>query len=129
MGIWSTQWTRDVYVESNRFWFYALSLSLLGSIWAVFFSAGSQSPASPSSSNKETLSEKEKQQQQQPQQQQRSGKNLTPIVKRIVVDGCDLLLPGSFLGWIGASPMQVGVAMVVSTLVASQDIWIKAQRS
>lgn len=44
-------------------------------------------------------------------------------LKRVVVDGCDLLIPGAFLGWFGLGDDVVGVAMVVSTVVSGRDIW------
>lgn len=44
-------------------------------------------------------------------------------MKRVLVDGCDLLIPGAFLGWFGLGDDAVGVAMVVSTVVSGRDIW------
>lgn len=121
MGIWSTSWSRDVFFEANRFWFYALSLSLIGSIWTLCFSATSKPPVSVSTSKDSPSEKQEKQEKKQPHP------DVTPLVKRIIVDGCDLVIPGSLVGWIGASPAQVGVAMAISTVVAVEDIWIKAQ--
>ena len=54
--------------------------------------------------------------------------SVSPTVKRIIISGCDLLIPGSFLGWIPASSLQVGLATTVSTLVPLGDIWVSAQR-
>jgi hypothetical protein len=44
-----------------------------------------------------------------------------------VVDSFDLLIPGAFVGWIAASPVQVGLATIISTVVTARDIWIQAQ--
>lgn len=49
------------------------------------------------------------------------------MVKQIVADSFDLLIPGTIVGWIAASPVQVGLATIISTVVTAQDIWIKAQ--
>ena len=48
----------------------------------------------------------------------------TPLIKRIVVDGCDLLIPGLFLGWTPIGDFGVGLAMLLSTVVTARDIWI-----
>lgn len=113
MGLWVTPWATTIFFEANKFWFYAICMSLTSSLLTLLVPPATAPPE---------LREKDTNKQQQQQQ----IRDLAPVVKRIVVDGCDLLIPGSFVGWIGASPAQVGVAMVVSTLVASQDIWIKA---
>lgn len=114
MGVWVTPWAKDLFVESNRWWFYAISLSLISSTFSLFFSL-------PEFRRKPARAETEK----GPVIEQ--GKpDMTPIVRRIVTDGCDILVPGSFLGWIQATPTQVGVTMVISTLMTSRDIWVKA---
>lgn len=48
-------------------------------------------------------------------------------MKRIVVDGCDLLIPGVFVGWMQVSDLMIGVTMVISTAVSGGDAWVKAQ--
>ena len=48
-------------------------------------------------------------------------------LKRTIIVGCDLLIPGSFLGWIPASSLQVGVATLVSTLLSMGDVWARVQ--
>jgi hypothetical protein len=103
MGLWVTPWATTVFFEANKFWFYAICMSLMSSFLTLFFAPGEKAA-----------------------KVKRQQRDVSPMVKRIVVDGCDALIPGSFVGWIGANPTQVGAAMVVSTLVASQDIWIKA---
>ncbi|GAD94741.1 hypothetical protein NFIA_055860 [Paecilomyces variotii No. 5] len=98
MGVYSTSWSSWMLVEAHKFWFCALSLSLLGSLWMLLV-ADPKTSASKSSS----------------------------WVKRIIIDGCDLLIPGSMVGWISVSPLVVAMNMVVSTVLAAQDIWVQAQ--
>lgn len=112
MNVWPVPWNTPVLVEANKFWFYALCLSIVGAVVEILGSLLSTGV-------------------------QKKGKNggakggraqpTAPLVKRIVVDGCDLLLPGTFLGWIEAGDFTVGVAMVLSTVVASGDVWARAQ--
>lgn len=121
MGIWVTPWAKDTFVESNKWWFYAIALSLIGSTFSLFFPPPEFRGKPPQSQKSGNNTETEK----TPATEQ-AKLDLTPIVKGIIVDGCDILQPGSFLGWIQATPTQVGVAMVISTLVTSKDIWVKA---
>lgn len=115
MGVWVTPWAQETFVESNKWWFYGIALSLIASTFSLFFPPAEYrgKPPVTTETEKPTASEQTK-------------PDLTPIVKGIIVDACDILLPGSFLGWIQATPTQVGVAMVVSTLVTSRDVWVKA---
>lgn len=41
----------------------------------------------------------------------------------LCVDACDMLIPGTFLGWIEMGQLGVGIGMVVSTLVSGWDMW------
>ena len=91
----------------------------MGSTVHIFFPASEPTPASLS--EKQPADDKQKRKTQTP--------DLTPLVKNIIVDACDLVIPGSVLGWIPASSTQVGLAMVVSTLIASGDIWAQANRT
>lgn len=99
-----TSWSGWVLFEAHKFWFYSLSLSLLGSLWMLIV-------ADKGRGERKVI----------------SGTISSPWAKRLVIDGCDLLIPGSMLGWIAVSPMVVGMSMVVSTLLAAQDIWERAQ--
>lgn len=45
------------------------------------------------------------------------------LKKMLCVDACDLLIPGTFLGWIEMGQLGVGVGMVVSTFVSGWDMW------
>lgn len=114
MGIWPTAWAQEVFLECHKWWFFGLALSVMGSTINIFL------PASEPSAAKH--SEKE------PAEKQTKA-DLTPLVKNLIVDACDLVIPGSVLGWVPASSTQVGILMIVSTLVASGDIWAQANRT
>jgi peroxisomal biogenesis factor 11 (PEX11) len=123
MGIWGTTWGRDILIEANRFWFYSLILSLCCSLWTL--SARSNNSNRRSSSDHPTA-EKTQQPQRKSDEKEKQPSS-APVVKQIVVDSFDLLIPGAFVGWIAASPVQVGLATIISTVVTARDIWIQAQ--
>jgi hypothetical protein len=47
--------------------------------------------------------------------------------KQLVIDGCDLFIPGAVVGWMPFSPLTVGVAMAISTLLQLGDMWPRIQ--
>ena len=99
MDIYPVPWNDMVTMEGFKFWFYGLFLSVLGGVWLLLFGAATGS----GSTSKKTQ------------------------MKRIIVDACDLLIPGSFLGWIGVGNEVVGMAMVLSTVLSGGDVWEQAQ--
>ncbi|GAW26364.1 putative ex11b-like protein [Rosellinia necatrix] len=48
--------------------------------------------------------------------------------RRVVSDALDITLPGSVVGWVPASAGTVGVAMFVTTILTSVDIWERCGR-
>ncbi|EAW16237.1 PEX11 domain protein [Aspergillus fischeri NRRL 181] len=120
MNVYPVYWNKPVIVEAYKFWFYALALSIVGALWGLVFASGSTSASAGKAQRDEKKGGSSK---------ERKAGVSGPLIKRIVVDGCDLLIPGAFLGWIQVSEVVVGMAMVVSTLVAGRDIWIKAQQA
>jgi Peroxisomal biogenesis factor 11 (PEX11) len=114
MEIWSTAWALTLLLEANKFWFYSLLFSLASCVLQLyrlrFLSAPSFSSggSAKSKAKTNTLSR--------------------PLAKQILTDACDLLIPGSITGWARTSPAIVGLATVVSTLLASEEIWYRVQR-
>lgn len=117
MGVYAVPWNDHVMDQANTFWFYALSFSVAGAIWALLVSPVEQSSKTNGKrKNRKTVSEK-----------------ATPVkptaasarVKQIVVDGCDLLIPLELLGWMPTGDVVVGSTMVLSTLLTAQEIWTR----
>ncbi|GES63639.1 hypothetical protein ATEIFO6365_0007032600 [Aspergillus terreus] len=104
MNIYPVPWNKPVLVEAYKFWFYALSLSIVSSLWRLVFSA--EQPATTKQSKGEKAKAATKQASAVKEQRH-------ALVKRIVIDGCDLLIPGTFVGWIEASDLTVAIGMVV----------------
>ncbi|OJJ86238.1 PEX11 domain protein [Aspergillus glaucus CBS 516.65] len=110
MGIYpQTPWARDIQTQAYKFWFWGLALSVLGGIWSLLFSSGTSA-------------------------QSRKNEKVTPpsttasktLMKRVIVDGCDLMIPGSSLGWVSMGSEIVGMLMVLSTVVSMGDVWRRA---
>jgi Peroxisomal biogenesis factor 11 (PEX11) len=108
MEIWSTTWAPTLLLEANKFWFYSLLFSLASSFLQVCQGTTRIKSKSPA----------------------KSSNPLThPLSKKILTDACDLLVPGSITGWARTSPAIVGLATVISTLLASEEIWVRVQRA
>ncbi|PTU24492.1 hypothetical protein P175DRAFT_0429400 [Aspergillus ochraceoroseus IBT 24754] len=107
MNVWPVAWTNMVLTEAFKFWFYAISFSLAGTAVGLlgWFATGPVPKGE----------EKEKEAATNP--------SVAPFVRRLLADGCDLLIPGLFLRWIEVSDLVVGITMVVSTLISGQEIW------
>ncbi|CAG8947485.1 unnamed protein product [Penicillium salamii] len=113
MGVYAVPWNDRVMDQANTFWLYALSFSVAGSIWALLFSSTKQ-PAQADAKN-------EKAQKVTPVQ----ATAASTLVKGVMVDGCDLLIPLELLGWWPTGDVVIGSTMVLSTLLTAQDIWAK----
>ncbi|KAJ5215395.1 uncharacterized protein N7498_001802 [Penicillium cinerascens] len=111
MGVYMVPWEERVMREANQFWFYALSLSLLGAIYALL---------SPPRASK---SQNEKKKGKKTEKTAPTTVNSSALVKQIVVDSCDLLIPAELLDWYPTGDLVLGVTMVLSTLLTGQDIW------
>jgi len=108
MEIWSTTWAPTLLLEGNKFWFYSLLFSLASSFLRVYQGTPRIKSKSPA----------------------KSSSPLThPLGKKILTDACDLVVPGSITGWARTSPAIVGLATVISTLLASEEIWVRVQQA
>lgn len=105
-------------LEANRFWFYSLGVSVVLGLMQLFSRGGED--RSGNAEGKKNVSESEK--------DSVVGKKShvfrsRVVVRRLLTDGFDLFIPGHITGWIHTSPAFVGFASVVSTLLASKEIW------
>jgi hypothetical protein len=116
MGVYAVPWHDRVMDQANTFWFYALSFSVVGAMWALLVGPTEQ----PSKKNGK-------------KKNQKTSEEATPAtptaasarVKQIVVDGCDLLIPLELLGWMPTGDVVVGSTMLLSTLLTAQEIWAR----
>ena len=108
-------------VESNRMWFYGLILGILQAVWEGLFVVETQ---------QQLVTEKGRGGKKKPAEKAMvssgpKGKGLP--YKQLVVDGCDLFIPGAVIQVIPFSPLVVGLAMALSTLLQISDLWPKIQ--
>lgn len=118
MNIWLVPWSTTVLIEGSKFWFYAICISIARSFWELLFGFSAEVTTQNGKANSDKKQEK-------PNSPKRTPSAV--LLERIVVDSCDLALPGSFLGWIGLGELGVGMAMVVSTILTSRETWARAQ--
>lgn len=102
--------------EANQFWFYALSFSLLGALYALF---------SPSTGRASQAKSEEKKSGKKSEKAASASVDSSALVKQIVVDGCDLLIPAELLNWMPTGDLVLGVTMVLSTVLTGRDIWTR----
>jgi hypothetical protein len=127
MGIWTTTWAAGLFVEAMKFWFYSLSLGIIVGVVQLY-----QLYMEPVvvSEEKTEVGEKSKENEKviQIEITERKEKR-SKIIKKIMIDGCDLFIPGSTTGWMVVSTANVGMLSVVSTVLAATDIWTKVQNT
>ncbi|KUJ17167.1 uncharacterized protein LY89DRAFT_718826 [Mollisia scopiformis] len=125
MGVYRTAWAAPLFVEAMKFWFYSISLSIVLSLvelWGLYSSPTSSMIALVPEGKEKIDRVKEKEMEKREWKQKR-GK----IVKNIVTDSCDLVIPGSVTGWLLVSSRNVGFCSVVSTVLAGRDVWARIQ--
>ncbi|PMB64341.1 hypothetical protein BM221_009727 [Beauveria bassiana] len=107
MQIHVVPWYAPVLIEANKFWFYAITASILRTIaQRIGLFHSTRTPFS-----------KRRQQVHSP-----------PPWRRLVVDALDLTLPASFVGWVVMDDVTIGCLMTLSTILAWRDVWGKAQQ-
>lgn len=121
MNIWLVPWYTPVLIEGNKFWFYAICISIARTVGTLLFGLGTQPETQNGHPQIDQKGEPEGTLPSQP------VSSTTSLLKQIVVDGCDLTLPASFLGWISLGNLGVGGAMVVSSVLAWGDVWWRVQ--
>lgn len=127
MAVYPVLWNDRVLAEANKFWFYALVLSVISGMYDLLLSMSSPSQKAPTP-NKKAQKVDVKEPEKASELSNGLSSSTRAIMTRAIIDVCDLSIPGAFLGWIPVGGSMVGMAMVVSTTLASQDIWAKAQK-
>lgn len=103
MGIWLVPWSTSILTEASKFWFYAICISIARSVWELVFGFGPKTADSAQNGHADTTEKKDK------SASRPKLSSSAALLERIIVDSCDLTLPGSFLGWISQGDFGVGV--------------------
>jgi hypothetical protein len=123
MGVWPTPWAQMCLLEANKLWFYSLVCSILAACVPLFArEAEKETGRTASGGAVKTRSQRAKDAEKL---RGASKMDWGLLARRLVTDGCDLLIPGFVTGWLVTSPVIVGVATVISTTLSSKDIWDK----
>jgi hypothetical protein len=142
MDILNSPLGASILLSANKFWFYALLSSLLSSILQLFHLATSSPAPATGSTSAETPSHEKTSSSKAPkgemetqdaigvedERRRRLREKRQALMKKIVTDAADLLIPGSITGWLSTSPATVGWATVVSTVLSSEEIWVRVRR-
>ncbi|KAL1956323.1 hypothetical protein VTO42DRAFT_7406 [Malbranchea cinnamomea] len=143
LGVWVTDWSRKTLVESYKFWFYSLFFSILRSIWQLFWLSVNRTNKGPAAAVVPSDTEVKTQDERPIKLERQEDRVLdvqviTPDATRsqcgyelmtdLVVSSCDILIPGSSVGWIEVSPLIVGSAGILSTLLLGRRKWLVAQK-
>ena len=120
MGVVPSTWAADLFIEAMRLWFYSLVLSILCGLmelWALHWT--------DIATEKKVAEETEKPVEIAVMEGKSRNRKKRKITKKLVIDGCDLFIPGSATGWMATSQSNVGMLSVASTLLAGSDIWAR----
>ncbi|OAL18266.1 hypothetical protein AYO22_10844 [Fonsecaea multimorphosa] len=136
LGTWRP-WAVTTQTEALKFWFYALSVSVALDLYELLFvysepaSAGNNQPADQSRTTTTIVEGTNDKGVVQPREREPSKARQPPAAKRraifrqLVIDSCDLLIPGTAVGWFRLDPVTVGAAGTVSALLGGSDVWYR----
>jgi hypothetical protein len=148
MGVTTYSWASTVQLEANKCWFYAIIASILLSLHALC-SPPDTPPCPVNKPSRKTLPKQAKNSTAAASAASRgAGEKCGPadsnvasgqktasrppissgIATALAVDVCDLLIPGSAIGWITTPTVLVGVAMATSTVLSGWAIWLRVRR-
>lgn len=147
MGLTTYEWGPRVQHEANKCWFISLAFSILLSLHglsSLFASSGEKrAPTIRTENGKASDSVKKitpdttdgatDEKQNDKSNRQPALKGGAPDLLRsklytqLIIDSCDICIPGSAVGWLTAGPILVGTLMTVSTTLAGRQIWIRVQ--
>lgn len=123
MGVWETPWAQMCLLEANKLWFYSLVCSILAACVPIF--AGDVEKEKSKTVSGGAVKTRSQRAKDAEKVRAASKTDWGLFTRKLVTDGCDLLIPGFITGWLVTSPVIVGVATVVSTTLSSKDIWDK----
>ncbi|SMR58476.1 unnamed protein product [Zymoseptoria tritici ST99CH_1A5] len=144
MGVTTFTWGTRVQLEANKCWFYAICASIALSLYSLLFPAAisniapskatdsAASALTPESTTTTTIVRGKppigEGSRTSPPSSQSNRASHWSLMTGLLTDACDLLIPGSAIGWTPASGLVVGTSMAISTLLSGRVIWVKVQQ-
>ncbi|KAI0553251.1 NADH-ubiquinone oxidoreductase [Xylaria curta] len=141
-AIYGPELERAVAVEGQRFWLFSLVCGVLAGLVRISdvvsrasedvpVKEGGEKEGKKEGSTDEKTDEKVSSTQEQIDHLARSREvraKISNLGRRVVSDALDITLPGSVVGWVPVSTGTVGIAMFITTVLTSMDIWDRCGR-
>ena len=130
--VWGADMARTLHVEGQRFWFLALVCGVscgvlkLGKMWVYRAVPGEGSGQLMGGKEGESVGERHEREERQRGEFRAKERR---VVRRLVADVMDLVLPGVVVGWVSVSSGTVGVCMLGSTLLTGLEVWERCGES
>ncbi|KAI0112536.1 hypothetical protein GGR51DRAFT_507393 [Nemania sp. FL0031] len=153
LALWSPEMEAVITVEGQRFWLFSLACGVLAGLFRIADVLASAPVPAPTLGEKEgeakdgdddgDVDEKsgdgedgDSSDRKGPKGEQidylawkrEARSKVSNLGRRVVSDALDITLPGSIVGWVPASTGTVGLAMFVTTVLTSMDIWERCGR-
>lgn len=115
-----------------RFWFCAISCAILSLSYQLLLLRDDEKPKSNSEKSEvssEGKSDKIGKAAAVKVKARRSEIPRSVLFWQLVGACCDLLIPGTFVGWLDVSPTVVAVSSILSSLLSSIEIWKRVNRA
>lgn len=128
--IWTTPTGQTIDTEANKFWAYALTAAVAGDIWDILTATPTSENAKVGGRSKTAQDPSEKKQEAKKQglEKRDEKKRDWRLYRQLVVDGCDLFIPLTIVGWVDLGSRRLGALMVVSTLGAGWGVYERLSR-
>lgn len=133
-GAWRP-WAVSTQTEALKIWFYALSVSVVLDLYEILF-VYSDRVVATTSAPADQMKEKKPNSEGT---ERGPGEIVSPeadsqplqatkrriLYRQLVIDSCDVLIPGAAVGWLNLDPVTVGVVGTISALVSISDAWTR----
>jgi len=125
MGLTDYTWGHILQTQANKCWFYAISASVILSLYSLSTFAGSIQ-GTPTSDDQATKVDKNKQRDTATTKNS-TGNLRSETYQQLLIDCADLLIPGTALNWVPVDLVVLGVATMLSSVLAGQQLWLRLQ--
>ncbi|KAI0419497.1 peroxisomal biogenesis factor 11-domain-containing protein [Xylaria grammica] len=153
LTLWGPELEAVVTVEGQRFWLFSLACGALSGLVKIANVAAAPAPAPVKGQAAINVSESDVNEKEEGSVTEGTGQDekaggegvgkegadqlarnreirskISGLGRRVVSDTLDITLPGSVVGWVPVSTGTVGLAMFVTTVLTSMDIWERCGR-
>ena len=142
LEVWGPEWQVKVNTEGQRFWFFTLACGIASGILKIAellvypptpvsgakIAQEKESASSTAAANEKKPAEVKATAAAELEAKRETRKQLYGLGKNVVSSAIDIIIPGSIVGWIDASPGLLGVAMFITTITTSMDVWDRCGR-